>query len=143
MSFVKTHTPKNNCLFVKDGDILINSTGSGTLGRVGQLYNAPKELAFDSNMTLVRPIADYAIDYLGLAIFEKEEYFIQISQGSTNQTRLYCSMVKPTELIIPPIDIMAEFRNYARPMRLEMEYRKQENEKLTELQSLLLARMGR
>ena len=142
MSFVKTHTPKNNCLFVKDGDILINSTGSGTLGRAGQLYNAPKELAFDSNMTLVRPIADYAIDYLGLAIFEKEEYFIQISQGSTNQTRLYCSMVKPTELIIPPINIMLEFRNYARPMRQETERRKQENEKLTELQSLLLAKMN-
>ena len=142
MSFVKTHTPTKRCLYVKDGDILINSTGSGTLGRAGQLYKAPKELAFDSNMTLVRPIDDYAIDYLGLAIFEKEEYFVQISQGSTNQTRLYCSMVKSAELIIPPIDIMLEFRNYARPMRQEIERRKQENLKLIELQSLLLAKMG-
>ena len=143
MNFVKFHIPKPNCLFVQDGDILINSTGSGTLGRAGQIFFSPKELAFDSNMTLVRPIADYAIDYLGLAIFEKENYFVQISQGSTNQTRLYCSMVKPTELLIPPKDELIRFKEYVHPLRIEMERRKQENSKLTELQSLLLARMGK
>ena len=143
LKLAKFHVPKSNCLYVKDGDILINSTGSGTLGRAGQVFNAPKELAFDSNMTLVRPVADYVVDYLGLTIFEKENYFVQISQGSTNQTRLYCSMIKPTELIILPKGKLEEFRNYVRPIRLEIECRKQENEILTELQSLLLARMGK
>ncbi|MBO5541354.1 MAG: restriction endonuclease subunit S [Muribaculaceae bacterium] len=142
MSFVKSHIPKSNCLFVQDGDILINSTGSGTLGRVGQIISAPMNLAFDSNMTLVRPIGEYAIDYLGLAIFEKENYFVQISQGSTNQTRLYCSMVKPAELLIPSMDELEKFKNYVHPMRNEIEHRRFENEKLTELQSLLLAKMG-
>ena len=142
MSFVKSHIPKSNCLFVQDGDILINSTGSGTLGRVGQIISAPMNLAFDSNMTLVRPIGEYAVDYLGLAIFEKENYFVQISQGSTNQTRLYCSMVKPAELLIPSMDELEKFKNYVHPMRNEIEHRRFENEKLTELQSLLLAKMG-
>ena len=142
MSFVKSHIPKSNCLFVQDGDILINSTGSGTLGRVGQIISAPMNLAFDSNMTLVRPIGEYAIDYLGLAIFEKENYFVQISQGSTSQTRLYCSMVKPAELLIPSMDELEKFKNYVHPMRNEIEHRRLENEKLTELQSLLLAKMG-
>lgn len=142
MRFVKSHIPKSNCLFVQDGDILINSTGSGTLGRVGQIISAPMNLAFDSNMTLVRPIGEYAIDYLGLAIFEKENYFVQISQGSTNQTRLYCSMVKPAELLIPSMDELEKFKNYVHPMRNEIEHRRFENEKLTELQSLLLAKMG-
>ena len=143
MNFVKSHIPKSNCLFVQDGDILINSTGSGSLGRAGQIISAPMNLAFDSNMTLVRPIGEYAIDYLGLAIFEKENYFVQISQGSTNQTRLYCSMVKPTELLIPPMDELEKFKNYVHPMRNEIEHRRLENSKLTELQSLLLAKMGR
>ena len=142
MSFVKSHIPKSNCLFVQDGDILINSTGSGTLGRVGQIITAPKNLAFDSNMTLVRPKAEYAIDYLGLAIFEKENYFVQISQGSTNQTRLYCSMVKPAELLIPSIDELEKFKLYVHPTRNDMELRRSENSKLKELQSLLLAKMG-
>ena len=142
MSLVKSHIPKSNCLFVQDGDILINSTGSGTLGRVGQIISAPMNLAFDSNMTLVRPIGEYAIDYLGLAIFEKENYFVQISQGSTSQTRLYCSMVKPAELLIPSMDELEKFKNYVHPMRNEIEHRRFENEKLTELQSLLLAKMG-
>ena len=142
INFAKLHNPKANCLYLKDGDILINSTGSGTLGRAGQIFNTPKNLAFDSNMTLVRPKFDFIIDYLGFTIFDKEEYFIQISQGSTNQTRLYCSMVKPIEIIIPSECKLREFKNYARPMRIEMEYKKQENSKLTELQSLLLAKMG-
>ena len=142
LDFAKTHFPKPNCLYLKDGDILINSTGSGTLGRVGQLFNAPKELAFDSNMTLVRPKNDFAIDYLGYTVINQEDYFVQISQGSTNQTRLYCSMVKPVEIIIPSDDILKNYKYYARPMRLAIEYRKSENSKLCELQSLLLAKMG-
>ena len=142
LDFVKTHLPKPNCLFLKDGDILINSTGSGTLGRVGQLFNAPKELAFDSNMTLVRPKNDSAIDYLGYTVINQEDYFVQISQGSTNQTRLYCSMVKPVEIVIPSDDVLKDYKYYARPMRLAIEYRKSENSKLCELQSLLLAKMG-
>lgn len=142
LDFAKTHIPKPNCLFLKDGDILINSTGSGTLGRVGQLFNAPKELTFDSNMTLVRPKNDSAIDYLGYTVINQEDYFVQISQGSTNQTRLYCSMVKPVEIVIPSDDVLKDYKYYARPMRLAIEYRKSENSKLCELQSLLLAKMG-
>ena len=142
INFAKLHNPKANCLYLRDGDILINSTGSGTLGRAGQIFNTPENLAFDSNMTLVRPKFDFIIDYLGITIFDKEEYFIQISQGSTNQTRLYCSMVKPIEIIIPSECKLREFKIYARPMRIEMENKKQENSKLEELQSLLLAKMG-
>ena len=142
LNFAKTHIPKANCLYLKDGDILINSTGSGTLGRVGQLFNAPKELAFDSNMTLVRPKNDFVIDYLGYTVTNQEDYFVQISQGSTNQTRLYCSMVKPVEIVIPADDILKDYKFYARPMRLAIELRKSENSKLSELQSLLLAKMG-
>ena len=71
-----------------------------------------------------------------------ENYFVQISQGSTNQTRLYCSMVKPAELLIPSMDELEKFKNYVHPMRNEIEHRRFENVKLTELQSLLLAKMG-
>lgn len=142
MNFAKTHMPKFNCPYVKNGDILINSTGSGTLGRAGQIFDAPSNLAFDSNMTLVRPKFDHVIDYLGLVIFEKENYFVQISQGSTNQTRLYCSMVKPIEIIIPSEHMLKKFRNCVHSIRNDVEYRKSENSKLTELQSLLLAKMG-
>ena len=142
MSFVKMHLPRPNCLYVKNGDVLINSTGSGTLGRAGQVFNSPQNLAFDSNMTLVRPKFDYLIDYLGFVIFDKEDYFVQISQGSTNQTRLYCSMVKPIEIVVPVENVLKNFTKYVRPMRYNIELRKQENNKLYELQSLLLAKMG-
>ena len=38
LSKARGHKPKTSCTLLKFGDILINSTGKGTLGRVGQIY---------------------------------------------------------------------------------------------------------
>src|SRR5436190_975396 len=42
------------CL-LKEGDVLINGTGTGTLGRVGWLRGAVPRMSLDSHVTLVRP----------------------------------------------------------------------------------------
>jgi hypothetical protein len=52
-------------------------------------------------------------------------------------------MVKPVEIVIPADDILKDYKFYTRPMRLAIELRKSENSKLSELQSLLFAKMGR
>src|SRR5437879_490270 len=36
-------------------DILVNSTGVGTLGRVAQIRNLPESATVDSHLTIVRP----------------------------------------------------------------------------------------
>ena len=42
--------------FVQLGDVLVNSTGTGTLGRVAQLRTEPSEpTTVDSHITIVRP----------------------------------------------------------------------------------------
>mgnify|MGYP000871224163 FL=1 len=113
----RRHTPKASCLYLQAGDILINSTGDGTLGRVAQYWGVDKELAFDSNMTLLRPLNDDEAYYLGQLLVSLEEYFVRISQGSTNQTRLYCSMVRATEVILPSDATVWEYAIQMRPIQ--------------------------
>ena len=142
LHFARPHIPKDNCLLLKFGDILINSTGGGTLGRVGQIYFEPKRLAFDSNMTLVRAAKDCYIDYLGCLLSQKEEYFIQISQGSTNQTRLYCSMVSPVEILIPDDLILAEFKKKVRKVKILQQKLRHEVISLINIKDLLLSKLA-
>ncbi len=113
----RRHTPKASCLYLQAGDILINSTGDGTLGRVAQYWGIDKELAFDSNMTLLRPLNEDEAYYLGQLLVSLEEYFVRISQGSTNQTRLYCSMVRATEVILPSDAKVWEYAIQMRPIQ--------------------------
>lgn len=142
LSKARKHKPKSSCTSLKFGDILINSTGKGTLGRVGQIYFQPKDVTFDSNMTMVRAKEDFLIEYVGSYVSQQENMFVHMSQGSTDQTRLYCSMVRPLKIIIPDNDTLSAYSKNCRPIKLLIEQKRQENKKLQELQSLLLVKMG-
>ncbi|MBI9069607.1 MAG: restriction endonuclease subunit S, partial [Salinivirgaceae bacterium] len=52
---------------IEIGDILINSTGTGTLGRIAQVRTQPVEqTTVDTHVTIARPIKDkFFIDYVG------------------------------------------------------------------------------
>ena len=142
LSRARRHKLKPNCTMLKFGDILVNSTGKGTLGRVGQIYFQPKDVTFDSNMTMVRAKEDYLIEYVGSYVSQQENMFVHISQGSTDQTRLYCSMVRPLRVIIPDDDTLKTYSKSCRLIKCFIEQKRQENYQLKELQSLLLVRMG-
>ena len=49
----------------------------------------------------------------GQLLMRLEEYFVRVSQRSTNWTRLYCSMVRATEITLPRD---ARMRKYAKQM---------------------------
>lgn len=86
-SYARNHTPRKEFIELRYGDILINSTGSGTLGRSAQVHEPLEDFTFDSNMTLVRPLKDFLMEFLWITISKLENYFVHISQGSTSQTR--------------------------------------------------------
>ncbi|MBF0155226.1 MAG: nucleotidyltransferase domain-containing protein [Magnetococcales bacterium] len=70
-------------------DILVNSTGIGTLGRVAQIRRLPETATVDSHVTLIRPNRE-VIDplYLGLALRCFEPEIEALGEGSTGQTEL-------------------------------------------------------
>ena len=67
LSLPRTHTPKIiNDKWLHFGDLLVNSTGEGTLGRAAQVWFEPHILTVDSHVTIVRPKSSQLIFYVGL-----------------------------------------------------------------------------
>ncbi|MGL6119786.1 MAG: restriction endonuclease subunit S, partial [Fusobacteriaceae bacterium] len=74
---------------LKKYDILINSTGVGTLGRVCQNLFNNKNLTVDTHVTIVRPNFEKINPiYLGFSIRNNQNFIESLGEGSTGQTEL-------------------------------------------------------
>jgi type I restriction enzyme, S subunit len=103
--------------YVRFGDVLINSTGVGTLGRVVQVYHQIQECTIDTHVTIVRPGGDVDIDYFGTCLAMHEPYFEQQGVGSTGQTELSRGRIGETMILMPPRQIQGRFGEVICPMR--------------------------
>ncbi|MBB6696675.1 restriction endonuclease subunit S [Clostridium algidicarnis] len=74
--------------YLKRYDILVNSTGVGTLGRVAQLKNINSKMTVDSHVTIVRPKKEINPIFLGYNLFMNQKYIESLGEGSTGQTEL-------------------------------------------------------
>ena len=63
-------------------------------------------------------------------------------QEGTGQPHIYPQHIMSLKTIIPPTDDMIKYHNHISSILIIKKYRQLENSKLSELQSLLLARMG-
>lgn len=69
-------------------DILVNSTGFGTLGRVCQNYLNQK-MTVDSHITIIRPdINKISPLFLGYCLKNQQSFIESLGEGSTGQTEL-------------------------------------------------------
>lgn len=86
--------------FLQPWDILVNSTGVGTLGRVAQVRSLPEKATIDSHVTVVRPNPEVVNpQYLGLALRHLEEQIEALGEGSTGQTEL--SKARLAAFVVP------------------------------------------
>jgi type I restriction enzyme S subunit len=96
----------------KKDDVLINSTGTGTLGRSG-VYNLETDDMIDSHVTIVRPILEN-VKSIFLSFFfnqkniQSEIYRTSVT-GSTNQIELNKESFSKFQIYLPPIDIQNQF----------------------------------
>lgn len=74
--------------FVRIDDILINSTGAGTAGRVAQICNLPCDTIVDGHMIIIRANDKVSQKYLGYAMKAHQWEVLQLDEGSTGQTEL-------------------------------------------------------
>jgi len=85
-------------------DILVNSTGVGTLGRVAQLSFLPEPATVDSHVTIMRPNPEEVHPrYLGYTIRNFEQAVEALGEGSTGQTELARSRLAAFTVPIPPL----------------------------------------
>ena len=78
--------PENKLLH--SGDVLINSTGTGTAGRVAQIFNIPMPTTVDGHMILLRPTKEIEPLYYGYVIKSYQKKIESLAEGSTGQTEI-------------------------------------------------------
>ena len=69
-------------------DILINSTGAGTAGRIAQIEDVPSATTIDGHMILIRSNGKVTQKFLGYALKAHQWEVLQLDEGSTGQTEL-------------------------------------------------------
>lgn len=89
--------------FIQAGDVLINSTGTGTLGRVAQVRLPPEEPAtVDTHVTIVRPKpGEFDLDFFGYALIVLEDQLAASGEGASGQTELARSVIAKFEISYP------------------------------------------
>ena len=142
LSLARTHTPKViNEKWLRFGDLLVNSTGDGTLGRAAQVWFQPKNITVDSHVTIARPAKENLIFYIGLwgILHEKEIESLHI--GSTGQTELPRDRVKAMELLLPDNDTLDRFNALITPMATAIVANQEENNRLAALRDAILPKL--
>ena len=142
LSQARTHTPKViNEKWLRFGDLLINSTGDGTLGRTAQVWFQPQNITVDSHVTIVRPAKENLIFYIGLWGILHEREIECLHTGSTGQTELPKERVKALELHLPDNGTLDRFNTLIAPMAAAIVSKQNENNKLATLRDALLPKL--
>lgn len=142
LSPARTHTPKVvNDKWLRFGDLLINSTGEGTLGRTAQVWFYPTKLTVDSHITIVRPMNELLIYYIGLWGILHEKEIESLHTGSTGQTELPRDRVKAMNILLPDNVTLNSFNAIIAPMTSTIVSNQEENCKLATLRDTLLPQL--
>jgi len=92
--------------YMQDGDVVINSTGTGTLGRVGIYHTTDSHLGLpivpDSHVTVIRAARSIQAFYMYAAMKANQSELEKKGEGSTNQKELKPLTLKEMLIPIPP-----------------------------------------
>lgn len=89
---------------LKVGDVLINSTGTGTAGRVAQMMEVTAPTTIDGHMILLRPSEELDPIYYGYALKSHHSQIEGLAEGSTGQTEINRRRLQDEVIICYPSD---------------------------------------
>ena len=125
--------------YLESFDILVNSTGVGTLGRVAQIGLVENNMTVDSHVTIVRATPeDIYPKYLGYVLKAKQAEIEFLGEGSTGQTEL--SRHRLGELVVSYPDDQSEQKAIAHILGTldeKIELNRQMNETLEQMAQAL------
>lgn len=126
---------------VQQGDVLINSTGAGTLGRVTQVHEDLPNTTVDTHVTIVRPLKEISTAWFGAAISNLENYIEILGEGATNQLELKREVIGRLDLVYPTMEIQQAFQKIVEPMQQQILNLMKQNTHLLKLKETLLPRL--
>ena len=91
---------------IRYGDVLVNSTGTGTLGRVAQVVDEILEpTTVDSHVTIVRPnLNKFSANFFGFMMIQIEDDIKKAGEGSVGQTELSRTTLSDKLKVVFPND---------------------------------------
>ena len=95
---------------LRDGDVLVNSTGTGTVGRTrifkSEYLGDYPFVVPDSHVSVVRPFDEIDSTYIFYSLYcqDGQQYFEENLAGSTNQKELYIDVIGDRNIMLPPIN---------------------------------------
>lgn len=123
-------------------DTLINSTGTGTLGRIAMNIQDKFPVTVDSHVTIVRANQLVTPIFLCQSLFAQENVIENMGEGSTNQTELSAKKLSSEiKIAIPSMETMLAYEQEASLIFNLIWNLQKQNEKLSEARDILLPRL--
>lgn len=119
---------------LEEGDLLINSTGVGTLGGMAQVHNLSEPTVADSHVTIARTDEDKYLAYtFARMMLSIEPYIEAMGEGTTGQTELSRNRLAQIQVIVPPLSIqkVSEEYFYSFSQRASLNIQKTETLRMT------------
>jgi type I restriction enzyme S subunit len=126
---------------VQKGDVLVNSTGEGTLGRVAFITSPITDCTVDSHITITRPTDSIGEYYFGLFMVHLEEYLSIQGRGATNQSELSKETIAKIPILIPDDVIRDKFEIIASNIYSMIFNFQNQNNLLSQARNLLLPKI--
>jgi type I restriction enzyme S subunit len=129
-------------VFLKSKDILINSMGVGTLGRVAQRSLISEKSIVHSCITILRANEDKINPYiLGRYIISMESELEQLGTGTTGQTSLNNKVLGKQKMVVAPMSVQNKIADTLKTISINIDSKLIENIKLTNLRDTLLPKL--
>lgn len=126
---------------IRFGDVLINSTGVGTLGRVA-MYRGPSEgVTVDSHVTIARPAERFLNPWYSMSLLSKQGEIERLGTGATGQAELRKSDIEALDLVRPVTAAIDAFASVVAPLLSQVDVLLAESETLGALHDLLLPKL--
>jgi type I restriction enzyme S subunit len=123
------------------GDVLVNSTGVGTLGRVAQVLQLQERTIVDSHVTVVRAGPGLSWPYLGQFLTSKQSEIEAMGEGSTGQTELSRSKLAEMTVLIPDARTLSAFNELVVALKQRVATNESSIQTLSTLRDTLLPRL--
>jgi type I restriction enzyme, S subunit len=145
-AFSRRHNNKlkkiDNNRYLQHFDILVNSTGEGTLGRVGLVKEEHSQLIVDTHITIVRTSDILLPLCLWFSLSSKTDEIEKLAEGSTGQTELGRSNLGELQMLIPSDYTQKQFEKIAKSIIAYSSKTENELPALISLKDLLLSKLA-
>ena len=123
------------------GDVLVNSTGVGTLGRVAQVLELPEPAIVDSHVTVLRAGEMLSWSYLGQWMLGKQPEIEAMGEGSTGQTELSRTKLGGMPILVPSKEVLCAFDSVVKVLKARISVNESTAKTLAGTRDTLLPRL--